>query len=245
MSKKSSTKETCLQDFSDLIKTILNSFWSLFARRMGEDNDNALRIQTENLSWPFPPSSTSNPLSSTSAQNPISNSLTNDSNYTSSPIITPSGTQLLIPHSALTPLPTPRISNSNFSLDGSPRKFGYGLGVGMSGERRNVSEFVPSPARESVERSVSTSNLSGIVEDGLRREFVSGTRPRQSSLDEELFVLWQLKYFLNGRSWSIGAMTPENGFPLQFNSRKFLHWEKEHSPKSFWRSPSHSTSLNN
>src|ERR1700733_7097948 len=88
------------------------------------EHHNALRIQTENLSL-------STPRRVPSAR---SISSVNGSSYTSSPILTPSGSTLHIPSSALTPLPSPLVSASAFpaglSLDSlvlgtSPRRKGY------------------------------------------------------------------------------------------------------------------------
>ena len=149
-----------------------------------ETLNHALKIQTEDLHTP--------------QRIPSTRSL-NDS-FTSSPIITPSGSTLQLPSSALTPLPSPLVSAGglplNLSLDPlvlgtSPRRKGYGLGIGgVSHDKRNASEFVPTEGlNENLERSVSSS-LSGrtVTDDGLRREEVIIPRSRQSSVGDEIFV---------------------------------------------------------
>jgi hypothetical protein len=158
-----------------------------------DHHHNALRIQTENLSL-----STPRRIPSTRSISSV-----NGSSYTSSPILTPSGSTLHIPSSALTPLPSPLVSAGQFpsslSLDSlvlgtSPRRKGYaGLGVGgLVGERRNVTEFgVGMNGLESGGLRSASSGLSGrtITDDGLRREEVRGTRSRTSSVADEILVL--------------------------------------------------------
>lgn len=159
------------------------------------DRDYALRIQTDNLPEP-----------STPVRNPSTRSFNSSSlngSRTSSPIITPSGSTLHLPSSALTPLPSPLVSGggatppSGLSLDNlvlgsSPRRKGYGgLGVGSAGgDRRNLTEFTPmNGSGEKSERRVSSS-LSGrtLTNEGLRREEVLSSRSRQSSVGEEIYV---------------------------------------------------------
>ena len=156
------------------------------------DHDHALRIQTQNLPEP------STPVRISSTRSLNSSSLNGSS--TSSPIITPSGSILHLPSSALTPLPSPLVSASgatNLSLDNlvlgtSPRRKGYGgLGVGsIGGDRKNATELTPTNGLgEKHERRVSSS-LSGrtLTNEGLRREGVPTSRSRQSSVGDELYV---------------------------------------------------------
>jgi hypothetical protein len=164
------------------------------------DHNNALRIQTENL--------ISQSLTATPTRIPSTRSISsiNGSSYTSSPIITPSGSHLHIPSSALTPLPSPLVAAtgqfpSSLSLDSlvlgsSPRRKGYGaLGVlGSYGERRNATEFVPVNGSaglglERNERSVSSGLTARTgTDEGLRREEVHTPRSRTSSVADEVFV---------------------------------------------------------
>ena len=159
------------------------------------DSDNhALRIQTDNLP--------NNNETSTPTRIPSTRSLNSQSgSYTSSPIITPSGSTLHLPSSTLTPLPSPLVSAGTFpsslSLDPlvlgtSPRRKGYGvLGVanGQLVDRRNVTEHIPGAVNETLERRVS-SGLSGrtLSNDGLRREEALLSRSRTSSVGDEIFV---------------------------------------------------------
>lgn len=159
-----------------------------------EPQDHALRIQTENLPGPSAPAR----IPSTRSINSL------DGLYSSSPILTPSGSALSLPSSALTPLPSPLVLSlsgtfpSSLSLDGlalgpSPQRKGYGalgVGGGQVAERRNVTNSVPvNGTSERSERSVSTS-LRGRTntDEGLRREEIRATRSRQSSVGDELYV---------------------------------------------------------
>ena len=160
---------------------------------------NALRIQTENLaprdSSPPPPSRIASQRSFTSL----------NGSYTSSPIITPSGSTHLLPSSALTPLPSPLVAFNNANalpgslsldslrLENSPRRKPYGglgsAGIAYADGRRNVTEFPASQLSENyLERTISGRSLSGRVlgEEGLRRE---PRRSRTSSVSEDIFVL--------------------------------------------------------
>ena len=179
---------------------------------MGDSSDNngdheQLRIQTENLTLTTPrriPSTRS-----------VSSSI-NGSSYTSSPILTPSGSTLHIPSSALTPLPSPLVtasqSPSGLSLDPlilgtSPRRKGYAvLGVGSLGERRNFTDYVPLNGFEAGTRSVS-SGLSArtITDDGLRREEIRGTRSRAPSVTDEIFVPPRYLWEIDDRTLNIGV----------------------------------------
>ena len=160
---------------------------------------NALRIQTENLaprdSSPPPPSRIASQRSFTSL----------NGSYTSSPIITPSGSTHLLPSSSLTPLPSPLVAFNNANalpgslsldslrLENSPRRKPYGglgsVGIAYADGRRNVTEFPASQLSENyLERTISGRSLSGRVlgEEGLRRE---PQRSRTSSVSEDIFVL--------------------------------------------------------
>lgn len=156
-------------------------------------HNNTLRIQTENL--PISSTSTRIPSTPTRIASSISYNSLNGS-FTSSPVLTPSGSTLNLPSTSLTPLPSPLSSNVSFpALEGlalgqSPRRKGYGsLGVaGNHGEKRNITEFIPMQGgMASHERSVSIGR-SG-TDEGLRREEIHASRPRQNSVDDEIFVL--------------------------------------------------------
>jgi hypothetical protein len=155
-----------------------------------EPEHHALRIQTENLTRTGP---SSPHITSNKSYNSINGS------YTSSPIITPSGSSLLLPSSAITPLPSPLISNtawpSNLApdllvLSPTPRRKGYGaLGSGGAGysDKRNATEFVLShDSALSHDRSLSTGQPS--TDGRLRREEFLTTRSRQSSVGDEAYV---------------------------------------------------------
>src|SRR5271154_786580 len=70
-------------------------------------HQNALRIQTDNL----PPRDSSSPPPSRITSQRSFTSL--NGSYTSSPIITPSGSTHLLPSSSLTPLPSPLVAFNN------------------------------------------------------------------------------------------------------------------------------------
>jgi hypothetical protein len=156
------------------------------------NHNSTLRIQTENL----PISSSLTRITSTPTR--ITSSISYNSlngSFTSSPVLTPSGSTLNLPSTSLTPLPSPLVSNVPFpALDGlalgqSPRRKGYGsLGVaGNYGEKRNVTEYIPMQGgMASHERSVSIGR-SG-TDDGLRREEIHAIRPRQNSADDGILV---------------------------------------------------------
>jgi hypothetical protein len=174
---------------------------------------NALRIQTDNLARMTP---SSPQIRSNKSYNSLNES------FTSSPIITPSGSSLNLPSSTLTPLPSPLILNnafpSNLSLDQlvlspSPRRKGYGtLGSGGGGpsEKRNATDFV-SPNDPALGRDRSISSGQSVGDDKLRREDILGKRSRQSSVGDEAYV----KFFENcvdSRIWNIGARRTINGY---------------------------------
>ena len=161
---------------------------------------NALRIQTDNL----PPRDASSPPPGRAITSQRSFTSLNGS-YTSSPIITPSGSTHLLPSSALTPLPSPLTASTNANvvptslsldtvrLENSPRRKAYGaLGsggsLGYGDGRRNVTEFPSSSLGDSyLDRTIGGRSLSGRIlgEEGLRRE---PARSRTSSLSEDTFV---------------------------------------------------------
>ena len=211
---------------------------------------NALRIQTTNLpgqqqQQPQGQPTTNNGSSATTATTATTasdtatpnripstrsfTSLTNDS-YASSPVLTPSGSTLLVPSTALTPLPSPLVlgpttSPSSTSLDNlvlgpsarSRNKYG-GLGTGAAaGEKRVASEFVPANGVERRERSLS-SNLTGRTltsSDGLRREEVRASRSRTSSVGEEVFVRLTMRQRpVDSRISSIGGRRRVSGFVI-------------------------------
>jgi hypothetical protein len=148
---------------------------------------NSLRIDTSNL-----------PLSVTPTRSRSTQSnLSHTDSYSSSPIVTPSGSTLHIPSASLTPLPSPLVSAGGYSsrsfeplsLGTSPRRKGYGgLGVGVNfGDRRNTTEFVPANGvSEGPERSVSIGRTT--TDEGLRREPVLSTSQSRGSLDDEIYV---------------------------------------------------------
>jgi len=161
---------------------------------------NPLRIQKTNLPVTMPLSATE----ATPTRYPgLSASRSRSSHsiaesFTSSPLLTPSGSTLHLPSTSLTPLPSPlvlsaqgkfgsNVSLDKFALTSPPRRKGYpGLGFGVVGDsRRNATEFVPVNGGEfGGERSVSIGRTP--TDDGLRREH---TREDSGSLDEEVFVL--------------------------------------------------------
>jgi len=213
-----------------------------------DHHDHALRIQTTNLPGQQQPptqpttnnggSATTATAATTAHDTPTPNrvpstrsftSLTNDS-YASSPILTPSGSTLLVPSSALTPLPSPLVLGaaafpSSASLDSlvlgpstRQRNKYSGLGTGAAAaEKRVTSEFVPSNGFERRERSLS-SNLSGRTStssDGLRREEVHASRSRTSSVGDEVFVrLPTRKRHVDSRISSIGGRRRMSGFVI-------------------------------
>jgi hypothetical protein len=155
-----------------------------------EDIHNTLKIQTENL-----PRSTSSPRI---APNRSYQSI--NGSYTSSPIITPSGSTFLLPSSSLTPLPSPLVSvaqlPSNSSLDQlaltpSPRRKGYGaLGAGALNhiDKRITTEYVPGDTTSPNYNRSASSRGRIATDEVLRREEILATRSRQSSVGEELYV---------------------------------------------------------
>jgi hypothetical protein len=153
-------------------------------------NNTSLRIQTENLTI----SSTQTRLPSTPTRVPSNlsyNSL--NGSFTSSPILTPSGSTLNLPSAALTPLPSPLVTSvSSFegvALGQSPRRKGYGsLGIaGNYGEKRNITEF--SPLNGGVGNHERSSSIGrAVTDEGLRREEVHISRTRQNSVDNETYV---------------------------------------------------------
>jgi len=213
-----------------------------------DHHNHALRIQTTNLPGQQQPPTqptTSNGGSATTAQDtPTPNrvpstrsftSLTNDS-YASSPILTPSGSTLLVPSTAVTPFPSPlvlgapaflsSVSPDNLILGPSARQRNRysGLGTGpAAAEKRVTSEFVPSTGFERRERSLS-SNLSGRTStssDGLRREEVHASRSRTSSVGDEVFVrLTTRKHPVDSRISSIGGRRRMSGFVILFDTSR-------------------------
>jgi hypothetical protein len=147
-------------------------------------NNASLRIQTENL----PNSSTQIRLPSSLSYNSLNGS------FTSSPILTPSGSTLNLPSASLTPLPSPLASVpllEGLALGQSPRRKGYGsLGIaGNYGEKRNITEFNPlNGGLGNHERSSSIGRAVTVTDEGLRREEVHITRTRQNSVDNETYV---------------------------------------------------------
>jgi hypothetical protein len=137
---------------------------------------------------------------------PLLRSFTNDSTVSTiySPLLTPSGSQIHIPSSTITPLPSPLDPNFSTSFEtlvpgaNSPRRKPYygllGPGLNLPGERRIVSESSPSPQKDYTgERSVSVSSIATSVEDGLRREhsllYDGVKRSRENSFGAEFVVL--------------------------------------------------------
>lgn len=213
-----------------------------------EHPHNALRILTTNLPGQQPAqpadntSSTNNGTPATALATPSrvasSRSLTplqrEDSFNTSSPILTPSGSTLLLPSSALTPLPSPLVLGtstfpSSLPLDNlvlgpsSSRRHKYGAvgAASVPGEKRVTSEFAPSNGFERKERTA-TSQVgarTGTLE-GLRREEVRAARSRTSSLADELFVPFpnHSRRLTGVRTWSTGGQQTTNGSVPQHNT---------------------------
>lgn len=155
-----------------------------------ESTHNPLRIQTENLSRTH----SSPRITATRSYQSINGS------FTSSPIVTPSGSTFLLPSTSLTPLPSPLVTAgtfpSNLSLDQltlapSPRRKGYGgLGSGALSyaDKRIATEYVPQNGSiAGRDRSTSISGRTA-TDEGLRREDIIPTRSRQSSIGEEAYV---------------------------------------------------------
>lgn len=160
----------------------------------------ALKIQTENL----PPKSTASPKIA-----PARSYQSINGSFTSSPIVTPSGSTFLLPSTSLTPLPSPLVTggqfSSNLSLDqlslasttSSPRRKGYGaLGSGPLNniDKRITTEYIPGDLAPSLSHNRSVSSLGRgrvATDEGLRREDIIATRSRQSSVGEEVYVFFQ------------------------------------------------------